>query len=564
MDTVRGNEVGKVTLSPCHLVTLSSCLTAWFLALVFIFLSHQQLWHTDVWGHLRFGEYIVTEHQLPEHEMFSGDFADQTKPYLNFQWLTQAGNYLVYELGVHRAGGDAKQQLAGGALALTTEHALIVTLRLLVLWFAFRRLTGSAGFALAGIVTVFVLSLDHAFVHRPQALGQLAFAALLVPLSRPMLSRRAVVLIPIVMVLWANCHGSFPMGFVLLGAFVVGRGLGLLLGSEYSVLSTQYPVPSTQHGGSGTRYSVLGTQYSVLGGRLWHDAQLRRLALALLLSLLAVAFLNPHGPNLYRYSVEMQNHPNIKFMEEWKPLPIKSTSGYLFLLSFALLAPLVRFSRLRFTPTQVLLLLGFGLQSLAHVRVLVWWAMIVVWVGLPHAQSALERFHLLPRRAGTPTFAKAALTVAAALAGLLLSAPGLWATSLYRPGPEKRVTDVTPYHISAYLKEQYAKDPQLKRCIFTSETIGDYLLWDLRLEPPVRIFCYSHVHLLTAEHWRECMQVKFGDAGWEKVLDRHGVQFLIVENMQLYDVLMEEVRADPERWQVISKSDEPIFLAKRR
>jgi hypothetical protein len=543
MSTPQKTETGKVSLSPCLLVSLSACLTAWFLGLVFVFLSHQQLWHTDVWGHLRFGEYIVAKHQLPEHEMFSGDYADQTKPYLNFQWLAQAGNYLIYEFGAHRAGGNAEQQLAGGALALTTEHALIVTLRLLVLWFAFRRLTGSAGFALAGIVMVFVLSLDHAFVHRPQAIGQLAFAALLLPLSRPVLSRRAVVLIPVVMVLWANCHGSFPMGFVLLGAFVAGRGLELLLGGEYSVLSTQY---------------------WVFVGRLWRDAQLRRLVLALFLSLVAVAVLNPHGPKLYLYSLEMQNHPNIRFMEEWKPLPIKSTSGYLFLLSFAPLVPLIRFSRLRFTPTQVLLLLGFGLQSLAHVRVLVWWAMIVVWVGLPHAQSVMERFRLLPRRADRPTLVKAGLTMLAVLMGLLLSATRQLASSGAGLDPAKRVTDVTPYKISAILKDQYAKDPQLKRCIFTSETIGDYLLWDLRLDPPVRIFCYSHVHLLTPAHWLECMKVKFGDAGWEEVLDRHGVQFLIVENMPLYDLLMEEVRAAPQRWQVISKNDDPIFLAKRR
>jgi hypothetical protein len=541
---------------------ISHALSAGFLALVFVFLSHQQLWHTDVWGHLRFGEYIVAEHQLPEHEMFSGDFADQTAPYLNFQWIAQAGNYLIYEFGAHRAGGSAEQQLAGGALALTTEHALIVTLRLLILWFAFRRLTGSAGFALAGIVMVFVLSLDHAFVHRPQAIGQLAFATLLLPLSRPILSRRAVALIPVVMVLWANCHGSFPMGFVLLGAFAAGRGLELLLGGDRRVgrvFETHQLARSASEGNDGGSRR-LDPPY----GTLWRDAQLRRLVLGLVLSLIAVAFLNPHGPWLYVYSLEMQNHPNIRFMEEWKPLPIKSTSGYLFLLSFAPLIPLIRFSRLRFTPTQVLLLLGFGLQSLAHVRVLVWWAMVVVWVGLPHAQSVMQRFHLVPRRAGRSTFAKAVLTVAAVLVGLLLSAPGLWAMSLYRPGPPKRVTDVTPYNISAELKKEYAKDPTLKRCIFTSETIGDYLLWDLRLDPPVRIFCYSHVHLLTPEHWLECMKVKFGDAGWEDVLDRHGVQFLIVENMPLYDLLMEEVRADPERWQVVSKSDDPIFVAKRR
>src|SRR5713226_5498997 len=88
------------------------------LAFVFVVLSNSPVWHNDVWGHLRFGEYIVREHRLPEHEMFSGDYADQKRPYFNLQWLAQAGSYLVYETGARLVGGDTDRQLAGGALAL--------------------------------------------------------------------------------------------------------------------------------------------------------------------------------------------------------------------------------------------------------------------------------------------------------------------------------------------------------------------------------------------------------------------------------------------------------------
>src|SRR6516165_8527789 len=78
--------------------TNSHVAAAAVLAFVFFYLSGYKLWPTDVWAHLRFGEVIVTEHRLPEHETFSGDYADQERPYLNFQWLAQAGNYLVYRL----------------------------------------------------------------------------------------------------------------------------------------------------------------------------------------------------------------------------------------------------------------------------------------------------------------------------------------------------------------------------------------------------------------------------------------------------------------------------------
>src|SRR5262249_39135823 len=84
-------------------LTHSHAAAAAVLAFVFFYLSSYRVWHTDVWAHLRFGEVIVTEHRLPEHEVFSGDFADQERPYLNFQWMAQAGNYLVYRLGARLA-----------------------------------------------------------------------------------------------------------------------------------------------------------------------------------------------------------------------------------------------------------------------------------------------------------------------------------------------------------------------------------------------------------------------------------------------------------------------------
>jgi hypothetical protein len=78
----------------------------------------------------------------------------------------------------------------------------------------------------------------------------------------------------------------------------------------------------------------------------------------------------------------------------------------------------------------------------------------------------------------------------------------------------------------------------------------------------VRIFCYTHVHLLTEKHWKECMRVKFAEPSWEAILEREHVQFVVVENMGLYKPLMEAVRAAGGRWEVVS--DDPLFVAKRR
>src|SRR5579885_280582 len=300
---------------------------------------------------------------------------------------------------------------------LSLGLAVIVTLRLLVLGAAFRRLTGSDGFALLGVVTVFVVgSLNHVQILRPQSLGELGFALVLLALSRPLLSRRALAWLPAVMVVWTNCHGSVLMGFVLMGAFLAGRALEVAWAGR----------GVRGDGESATAFALRALRSGLAA--CFRDPQFRRLGLLLAVSVAAALALNPHGPRLFLESWKLSKHPNIAFMEEWKAVPVKSLSGYIMLGSALVLAALVRWSPRRFTPTQVILLLGFGLQALAHARVIVWWVMVFTWVALPHLQAVWQRY-LAPRqpRSDRPALVKLALGAVAAALVLALSAPAQWA-----------------------------------------------------------------------------------------------------------------------------------------
>jgi hypothetical protein len=522
------------------------------LALTFVGMSYIPLHHTDIWGHLRFGEYMVRQGALPRHEMFSGGHADQEAPYINFQWLSQAGAFLIFDLGRRLAAPDFDNTLGGGAALLAATHAALVTLRLLLLLIAFHRLSGSLPLALAGVGLVLVMTFfNHLAIIRPQVVGEPFFAALLVPLSRSVLSRRALVLVPLLFIFWANSHGSFLVGLALPGLFLLGQLLTQV--GQWRTARLQQPgVPAVP----------------LLLLQLRQDRQLRRLAAVLLLSLLAAALVNPHGPALLLHSAALARHPNIRFMEEWKRLPLGSPSGVVFLGSVLLLALLWFASPRRFTPTQMLLLVAFGWQAVSHARMLIWWIMIFAWVAVPHLEAAWRRF--LPRpEPPPPDLRKTLLACLAGLVLLLWSAPVQWLVWGEAPRGSRRVSSVTPVEAAHYLRKQYERDEgqRMTRCIFTSETLGDYLLWELRLDPPVRIFCYTHVHLLRPEHWLECMQVKLADRGWQEVLDRHGVDFLVVEH-DLYQQatgfsnLVDQVRISPERWQIVA--ERPVFMARRR
>jgi hypothetical protein len=536
-------------LAPLYLRT-SHVIFIGFLALFVAVFTYFPVFHTDVWAHLRFGKEIVQQ-RWPKHEPFPESFADKEPQYIHYQWVAQAGAYLVYAAGAALAPADP---LGGGALFLTTAHALIVALRFVLLYLAFHRLTRSPTIALIGVVLVCLMGAGvHLWIIRPQILGELAFAALLVPLSRPLLSRRAIFLIPLVFLIWANCHGTFVFGFILLGAVAAGRAI-----------EVAWPNPS------------LALRACV------SDPQLRRLSWVIGLSI-AATMVNPHGPYLLLNSYRLSQNPNIATMEEWKPLPLHSAVHVVFFASVVLLAIVLRLSPRRFSPTEVLLLAGFGLQSVAHARMVVWWIMVYAWVIVPHLQAIAQRF---PKRfawvedRSVPSLLKTIAAVVVAGAFLAWSEPARWLITKEPPKGENRVTAVTPIHVLDDIVKSNAVNGPRPHVIFASETLGDYLLWDLgqrSFPESVRLSCYTHVHLFTKEHWDRCLQVKFASRDWQKVLDQMGADFLVLEE-SLYSQeqgnrassvsnLIEKVReaSGPQgTWEVLSKDSDPVFIAQRR
>ena len=93
------------------------------------------------------------------------------------------------------------------------------------------------------------------------------------------------------------------MGFVLLGIFLAGRAAQVVRENGLALRP------------------------------LWQDVQLRRLTGVLTVSLAAAAVLNPHGPVLFLHILRLARHPNIAFLEEWKPLPLQTVPGYTFVAS---------------------------------------------------------------------------------------------------------------------------------------------------------------------------------------------------------------------------------------
>jgi len=173
---------------------------------------------TDFWWHLKTGEYVLETGSLPAPDPFAytTDLGEESYPgeervrYFNLthEWLSQALWYLVYAVG-----GFPLLSLWKGLL-LTLTSALTAFLA----WRSTRNVTVACTAALLGAPVLLMFASD-----RP---ALLTFA--LVPVFVTILelwrddgSDRWLWLLPPLAWFWANSHGGFFMGWVVLGCYAV-------------------------------------------------------------------------------------------------------------------------------------------------------------------------------------------------------------------------------------------------------------------------------------------------------------------------------------------------------
>ncbi len=159
--------------------------------------------------HLRTGEYIL-DHGIPHHDVFS-----YTAP--GTKWVAQSWLAEVTYAVLYRSVGGIGIRLLVGAVGAGIG---ILTYRLALRLVRDRIVAcGLTVAALAGIYTV--------WSERPLLIGVLFLLVLLWVVEVPdcIVGRHPLVVIPVLMWLWANTHGTYQLGFAYLGLHLVGRWL---------------------------------------------------------------------------------------------------------------------------------------------------------------------------------------------------------------------------------------------------------------------------------------------------------------------------------------------------
>lgn len=494
------------------------------------FFGSLRLWHSDIWGHVLFGEWILKNQALPDHEPFT-PYSDSSQRPVHAQWLTQVIYGSLAQFGeVVIRESDPEKRLARSAEFLRLFHVILLAAQFVLLWLAFRRIGGSTAWANLALVLLWFQMLAPLSVQRPQALGLFCFSLQLYVLSRPEFSRKAIFGLPVMYALWANLHGTFIVGLAFFFLFVVGHAVRL-----WSTFSWK---------------------------QIFSDLNLRRLALAFVLSA-AAGCLNPHGPMIYVEVLTFANRPNIDLIDEWQPLEVGSGP----FIRYALLTSMILFAWAAsgFSGAVLLLIaLPFAIWPFKQQRQMVWWSLLMPWLLAYFGPLISSRIRLFREYSGSaPSFRKTLLAGSVVLLTMIwVGAAQSMVKARVRP-LQRVVSDGTAWRLGFEFQatpEQRGRwlpafaeairnypDGRYQGSIFSSEVLGDYLI---RVAPPGSpVLTYSHAHFFPRDHWISCINVKFAQGDWRAFLATNRVNLIVIQP-DYFQTLAEELRHDP-AWQII-------------
>ena len=408
----------------------------------------------DLTYHLRAGDEIFANRAIPSVDTWT--FTAAGTPWTDQQWGAQ-----VVLAAAYRLAGWTGLALLRAALVGLIFGCLFVIGRHRGLGARTAALLTLAAFAVSAV----------ALGLRPQLLGMALFAVVLLLVADRRTHPRRLWLVPLVVAVWANLHGSF-----FLGPLVVG------LAAIEDVADR------------------------------WPGAD-RVFAVAIVSAL--AACLTPFGPSVWAYAVGLSTNPLVtQRITEWQPTTIHDIPGILFFASALAVVVLIA-RRGRATPWPTLLWLAtFFVIGVYAIRGVAWWPLAVV----PAIAGTLLTE---PARTAVPRPEPAGLRALNALLVGLIVLAGVALLPIWRPidpglGAPVGVVGNAPPGITAALRDAIRPGDR----VFDPQPWGSWFEFAL---PTLPVALDSRIELFPVDVWDDYERVVAGADGWQQQLEDWGV-----------------------------------------
>jgi hypothetical protein len=455
----------------------------------------------DFWWHLRIGQWMVDTGQLPSTDIFTYTVASHV--WTDHEYLTEVLMWRIYS-----TLGLASLIVAFGLLTWAGFWLIYLQVRrqpfvFIGLGLAIGAVAGAPIWGPRAQMITFALScLELYWIH-----GYLSGRS------------RAINLFPFVMVLWANLHGGWVIGFVW---------LGVALAAELVMWAWDQENPA-------------------------YRMHVRRLVVITAASGLAVAA-TPHFLSLYPYPFQTEGSvAQQKLIVEWfspdfHQVFLRPFEAMFFLLigGFALRRP----SLYEFLLTVVALFLA--LQSVRNIALFVaattpvlintygsWWK--------EFAAARKWTFNLPPR----PLFAAITAVVLVAILSLTLARVG----SAIAPERQQQL-DASSYPVGA--ADWLAAHPNVGTHMFNQYGWGGYLANRFYPEQNRRVFIFGEAALMGDPLLNEYEDVVSLRPDWKQVMDRYGVDYVVYNKGE---ALANVLATEPD-WTVVYSDDVAVIYVR--
>ena len=437
----------------------------------------------DLGRHITSGNLILSSGQIPTQDVFSHTMPGA--PLYPKEWLSQVLFALVY-----RAAG-----LNG--IAWLTALVLAATYGLLAL--GLRRLGVNLAVTLAGGIMASMVGSLHVLT-RPHILSWLLFTLFLLVLEdyrRTSRQRNLWLLIPL-MILWANTHGAFIYGLVLVAFYSAGA---LLEGDRRRAMQL----------------------------------------FACTAVLVVASFVNPVGPSMLSHNLDfVQNRFLTDLSTEYASPDLHSFSTWPFAALLLLSVAIVGRAGQRLNWTQVILLTGWSAFALYSVRNVPLYGQVAVLILAPCADTLLKEMLPATTRflARLDQFDRMVKGWVWAVAVVVLLVGLEWSGTKLDPWGMGNAFDPHVFPVAAV--DRLIASP-VEGKMFNDFNWGGYLLY--RLWPDKQVFIDGWIDFYGEALTREYLQALNAEPGWETILDRYHVQWVIVAPTRPLAVRLDESAA---------------------
>jgi len=461
-------------------------LVIWITFLAIFAMSARISMDTDTWWHLRAGQWILENYQIPQVDPFSYTREGASWEYPG--WLVEVPMLLIY------------QTFGPGGMNIWT--ALWVTL---AFWFVWKTMNGGE-FLKAFIIILAATASGVYWAARPYLVTFLFIAMYLWILETYRWQRDGnkttrIWWLPFLMIIWVNSHGGFILGFIIWGVYWISEASSILWDSLIRRKNK-------------FKLARIGTPLLMSG----------------VLMVLAVC-VNPYGADMFLYPLKtIQIGVLREYIQEWQTPQFHSLSvqpfAWLLLLTFGFVGA----SRKRLAFIDFSLISIFAYLGLLAGRNVALFSIVAPMVISRHAAPIITTIsRWISFRAmttGSPS-KKLQIVNAGIFAILVLSV--LYKVTIIYPNQvnEAAFKEYLPIEAVNYLKTE---KPQ--GMLFNSYNWGGYLLWAL---PEYPVFVDGRTDLYNDEIIGEWLDVIKAEGGWQELLNRYGVGIVLIENGSALD-----------------------------